>query len=75
MPLPRKPELYIPQLRQRGGIESLLIDEEAALYVSNLPRLHDDPFDRLIIAQAVTHGMVILTPDHAIEQYAVRTLW
>ena len=49
--------------------------EDAAVYVAKLPRLHADPFDRLLVAQAVVNGMTILTPDAEIEQYAVRTLW
>jgi PIN domain nuclease of toxin-antitoxin system len=75
MPLPRRPEIYVPQLRRRGNIEMLPVDEEAALYVGKLPWLHQDPFDRVLIAQAVVNGMTILSPDEAIEQYAVRTLW
>ncbi|MDQ6759861.1 MAG: type II toxin-antitoxin system VapC family toxin, partial [Acidobacteriota bacterium] len=39
------------------------------------PKLHDDPFDRLLICQAIVHGLVILTPDRMIRQYPVRTSW
>ena len=73
--LPRSPEAYIPQIRETSGIEALAIDEDAALYTARLPKLHTDPFDRVIVAQAILHGMAILTPDEAIAQYAVRTLW
>ena len=75
LPLPRKPELYIAGIREKSGIESLPIEEEAALYTSRLPKLHSDPFDRILVAQAVVHGMVIVTPDEAIAQYAARVLW
>jgi PIN domain nuclease of toxin-antitoxin system len=75
LPLPMKPERLIPQLRQQSGIEVLDIDEVAALYVDRLPWIHKDPFDRILIAQAVVHGMVILTSDEEIEQYGVKTLW
>lgn len=75
LPLPRKPELYIAEIREKSGIESLPIEEEAALYTSRLPKLHSDPFDRILVAQAVVHGMVIVTPDEAIAQYAARVLW
>jgi PIN domain nuclease of toxin-antitoxin system len=73
--LPGKPEQFIRQIREKSGVETLPIDEESALYVSRLPRLHTDPFDRMLVAQAIVHGMTILTPDEAIEQYAVRVLW
>ena len=74
LPLPAKPEIYIPRIREKSGIETLQIDEESALYTSRLPKLHTDPFDRVLVAQAVVHGMVILTPDEAIAQYAARVL-
>ena len=75
MPLPRRPDIYVPRIREGSAIQSLAIDEETALYVASLPRLHNDPFDRMLVAQAIVHGMTILTPDEAITQYAVRTLW
>jgi PIN domain nuclease of toxin-antitoxin system len=75
LPLPERPETYIPRIREKSGIETLAIDEESALYTARLPKLHTDPFDRMLVAQAMLHGMVILTPDDAIAQYAVRVLW
>jgi PIN domain nuclease of toxin-antitoxin system len=75
LPLPHKPDIYIPQIRKKSGIEALAIDEQAALYTARLPRLHTDPFDRMLVAQAILHGMAILTPDDAIAEYAVRVLW
>jgi PIN domain nuclease of toxin-antitoxin system len=61
--------------RDLSGILSLDIDEESALQAGRLPALHGDPFDRMLVAQAVVHGMTIVTPDLQIEQYAVRVLW
>jgi PIN domain nuclease of toxin-antitoxin system len=75
LPLPAKPQQFVRQIRERSGIETLPIDEESALHLSKLPRLHADPFDRMLVAQAIVHGMTILTPDEEIEQYAVRVLW
>ncbi|MBW2263194.1 MAG: type II toxin-antitoxin system VapC family toxin, partial [Deltaproteobacteria bacterium] len=51
------------------------LDEESALRVGSLPPVHRDPFDRMLISQAVTSGMTILTPDPAFRAYAVRTQW
>jgi len=56
-------------------IASLPLSEEEALYVSRLPGLHRDLFDRMLICQAVVNGFAVLTPDTLISQYAVRTLW
>ena len=75
LPLPSRPDLYVPSIRVASGISTLPIDEECALRAARLPNLHNDPFDRMLVAQAVLHGMAILTPDPAIEQYAVRVVW
>lgn len=73
--LAARPETHVPRIREIAGIQSLPMDEESALYAARLPKLHADPFDRLLVAQAVVHGMVIVTPDEAIAQYAVRVVW
>jgi PIN domain nuclease of toxin-antitoxin system len=75
LPLPQRPDVFIPMVREASGIASLEIDEESALQAGKLPSLHSDPFDRMLVAQAIVHGMTILTPDPEIEQYAVRVLW
>ena len=75
LPLPGRPDIFVPTIREASGIASLDIDEESALQAGKLPGLHSDPFDRMLVAQAVVHGMTILTPDAQIEQYAVRVLW
>ncbi len=62
-------------IREASGISSLDIDEESALHAGRLPALHSDPFDRMLVAQAIVHSMTILTPDPEIEQYGVRVLW
>ncbi len=75
LPLPAAPEDFVPVQRKAHGIEPLPVDEEAALHAARLPNLHRDPFDRMLVSQAVLHGLVVMTPDDAIRQYAVRTLW
>ena len=75
LPLPEPAEVLIPAERNLRGVEALPFDEEAALYGTRLPPLHRDPFDRMLIAQAVAHGLAIVTPDPLITQYPVRVLW
>ena len=75
LPLPQRPDIYIPVIREQAGVDSLELDEESATHTARLPRVHDDPFDRLLVAQAIVHGLTILTPDPAIHQYPVRVLW
>jgi PIN domain nuclease of toxin-antitoxin system len=69
------PDLYVPTQRDAHGILPLPVDEESALHGARLPYLHRDPFDRLLVAQAIVHGMTIVTPDSLIRQYPARTAW
>lgn len=73
--LPERPEKYIPSKREQHEIDSLPLDEEATLYLAKLPDLHKDPFDRILICQAIVAGLVILTPDDLITQYPLRCVW
>lgn len=73
--LPVPPEVFVPTRRKWYDFKSLPIDEASALQLRRLPPLHGDPFDRLLICQAIEHGMTLLTPDRLITQYPVRILW
>jgi PIN domain nuclease of toxin-antitoxin system len=75
LPLPAPPEEFVPAQRTAHGIEPLPLDEESALLVAKLPDLHRDPFDRMLVAQALVCGLVVLSPDDPIRQYPVRPLW
>lgn len=52
-----------------NGYRELPVAGEHAVLVANLPPLHKDPFDRLLLAQAATEGMVLLTADALLTQY------
>jgi len=73
--LPGPPAEYIANLRELLGIAALPIKEEEALYLPRIPNLHRDPFDRLLVCQAVINGLALLTPDPLISQYSVRSIW
>ncbi len=73
--LPEEARLYIPEQRERHGIQSLSLDEPSSLQVSALPKIHSDPFDRMLISQALIHGLTILSPDDMIKKYPVRIVW
>jgi len=75
LPLPASPDRFIPSQRESHGITSLPLEEKAVLYLSKLPQLHRDPFDRVLVCQAIQHELTLLTPDPLITQYAVRTAW
>ena len=75
LPLPVAPERFVPEERARHQIDPLTIDEVAALHVTRLPALHRDPFDRLIVSQAIVGGLTIVTPDEAIARYPAPVIW
>lgn len=75
LPLPDRPERFIPAMREQHGIAALPLEESAALQLTRLPELHKDPFDRMLICQAIDSGLTILTPDELIRQYPVSTVW
>lgn len=57
------------------GVLSLPITRFHALAVSRLPSVHGDPFDRMLVAQAMLEGLTLVTKDHVLPRYAVPTLW
>ena len=69
LPLPQPPELYLPTQRDRHRIASLPVDEPSVARLAALPPLHRDPFDRLLIAQALRHNLHLVTVDAAIRRY------
>jgi PIN domain nuclease of toxin-antitoxin system len=75
LPLPENPVTYIPQKRKEHKIDVLEISEEATLYLTKLPLIHRDPFDRILICQGIVGGYTILSPDPLIRQYPIKTLW
>lgn len=73
--LPADPVVFIPRERLRHRLESLVVNETDALTASALPIHHKDPFDRLLVGQALSHGLTLLTPDPLIAQYPVPVVW
>jgi PIN domain nuclease of toxin-antitoxin system len=71
LPLPKPPSEYIPNALRLWAIRALDITHEHALRAGELPGHHRDPFDRLLIAQAITEQMTLLTADRALQKYKV----
>ena len=53
----------------------LNITSEHVKSIIDLPFIHRDPFDRMLIAQAKVEDMILLTCDQNIPQYPIKTLW
>ena len=58
----------------RNDFVELPMTARHSLTAAGLPRHHDDPFDRMLIAQAQTEGLAIVTRDAAFDRYGVSTL-
>lgn len=72
--LPAPPAEFLPRQRSAHGIASLAIDEGALVPLATLSPLHRDPFDRIIVAQAIAHGLTIATVDPEVMAYPVGLL-
>ena len=75
LPLPEPPDTFIPALRSRGRMKSLPLEEAAVLQIFRLPPIHRDPFDRMLICQAIVGGMTLLSCDAEIRRYPVPIAW
>ena len=64
------PEIYLPIQRRKHFIKTLTVDENSIARLINLPLLHRDPFDRLIMAQALQNDLIVMTEDKAILAYS-----
>jgi PIN domain nuclease of toxin-antitoxin system len=71
--LPEAPEVYLPRQRERHLLQSLPIDEASVTLLAGLPELHRDPFDRILICQALCHNLVLVTVDRAVRSYSMVT--
>ena len=75
LPLPLQPEQFVPMQRSMHRIISIGFDEPDVYWLRHLPALHKDPFDRMLVCQALALNLTILTPDPKIQQYPVPVLW
>ncbi|MFN6512985.1 MAG: type II toxin-antitoxin system VapC family toxin [Nostoc sp. CreGUA01] len=74
LPLPESLEIYLTKQRDRHQITNLNLDEGSVTQLTNLPSLHNDPFDRMLICQALHHHFTIATVDAKICAYSVSVI-
>lgn len=67
--LPAPPEEFVPPRLVRDNVLSLPVEHQHALRVANLPLHHKDPFDRLLVAQAMVERLVLYTADEQMLRY------
>ena len=73
--LPEPPEQYVPSRLQLHRMLALPVQLRHALHVYDLPPIHRDPFDRLLIAQSRLEDLPLLTSDPEISRYDVSIIW
>ena len=73
--LPDEPRRFIPEAIQHLQIVPLPIGFSTAIAAAALPLIHRDPFDRIIIAEAIKENMIVLTKDNQFKEYDVQSAW
>ncbi|MGH2631696.1 MAG: type II toxin-antitoxin system VapC family toxin [Actinomycetota bacterium] len=73
--LPEPPADYFRGLIEDFDYEILPIHQRHVDALPELPTIHGDPFDRMLVAQAIVEELDIVTGDEAIARYPVRTIW
>lgn len=68
-------ENIINEQQAINNIQILPVELSHALYLENLPLHHKDPFDRLLISQAIVENMTLVTADAEFSKYQVNLLW
>lgn len=75
LPLPLPPQAYVPDRLAGSGVTPLAVEHSHALAVAALPPHHRDPFDRLLVAQALAEQATLVTADPLLRAYPVDILW
>ena len=73
--LPERPRQIVSRAMRSMSLRSLDITQVHALAVEDLPNHHRDPFDRMLIAQALAEGLVLMTADRVFEKYKVEQVF
>ena len=73
--MPMTLDAFLEDRRAEMDLEFLDIDHRHALRIATLPRIHKDPFDRLLIAQAMVEGIPLVTHDARLKSYGVEVIW
>ena len=66
---------YAAEHRRRHALGSLPLEETAVAHLAKLPTLHRDPFDRVLVCQAIEHDLLLVTADEQVKRYPVKTWW
>jgi len=75
LPLPGSPRKWIPDKVKYHQLTSLTLSQDVMFRSGELPRVHSDPFDRLLAAQAIEEGLTIISPDKPMSALGASRVW
>jgi len=75
LPLPQAPRYWIEEQARLQNIEILDLARESLYRSTELPELHNDPFDRLIAAESLVYNLAVISPDEPFKAYGCKTIW
>ncbi len=73
--LPQEPPEYIDSLVRDFRFDTLPIEQRHVDALCELPHIHRDPFDRILIAQALADDLELVTGDQRLRAYPIKTIW
>ena len=71
IPLPHPPNEYVPDRMLVSGVGGLSVEHSHALGVSRLDDHHTDPFDRMLVSQAILEQLPIISADRSLSEYEI----
>ena len=73
--LKKETKYYFEEIRRSLAIETLSLEGSDIEIMEKLPNIHKDPFDRIIISQAINNGLTIISSDSVLKEYPVKCVW
>jgi PIN domain nuclease of toxin-antitoxin system len=68
-------DAFVTRTNVGAGVKSLQVSVSEACAVLGMPFHHSDPFDRLLLAQAASNGLIMLSRDKKLREYKVKIVW
>jgi PIN domain nuclease of toxin-antitoxin system len=75
LPLPDAPRVWIPEKLEFHQLQLLSLTPDAIYRCGELPKVHADPFDRLLAAHAIETGMAVISPDRFLSMLGASRIW
>ena len=69
------PTAFLEEQLAENDIRVIPVEPAHVFRIEGLPAIHQDPFDRLLVAQAIEEDVPILTADAAVQRYPVKAIW